>query len=76
MGLKYISKKETVVVTFTSLQHIHGIQDIRIEDNKVQLYLLSFFFLNQVMNADLLMADYAFPPPSPKKPPSLEQKVM
>nr|XP_022319337.1 myotubularin-related protein 13-like isoform X1 [Crassostrea virginica] len=27
-----------------------------------------------VMNADLLMADYAFPPPSPKKPPSLEQK--
>ncbi|XP_022319345.2 myotubularin-related protein 13-like isoform X2 [Crassostrea virginica] len=30
--------------------------------------------LTMVMNADLLMADYAFPPPSPKKPPSLEQK--
>ena len=36
--------KETVVVTFTSLQHIHGIQDIRIENNKVQLYLIIILF--------------------------------
>ncbi|XP_048780689.1 myotubularin-related protein 13-like isoform X4 [Ostrea edulis] len=34
----------------------------------------TFTWSEMVMNADLLMADYAFPPPSPKKPPSLEQK--